>query len=134
MKKIVADSKDCTRWADGRITLGFAFDTFQYLPKEYLDPLIAKLREHKIDVITFHYLYGAIMGNVDVSAKLHDSGILDERFLVAHSSNLTQEDADLYKRLGVHVSSTPRSVQPFHFQEPATHIDDGSPQIAQNYR
>jgi hypothetical protein len=94
-------------WADGRITLGFAFDAFHFLPKEYLDSLMAKLKQHAIKVITFHYVRGAIQAPSSISGKLNELGILDERFLVAHSSNLTQDDADLYRKLNVHVSSTP---------------------------
>ncbi|TKA60922.1 hypothetical protein B0A55_11894 [Friedmanniomyces simplex] len=94
-------------WADGRITLGFAFDAFHLLPKPYLDALMDRLKQHAIEVITFHYSHIPAQAPQSIAAKLNELGVLDERFLVAHGSNPTQEDAHLYCRLGVHVSSTP---------------------------
>ena len=91
-------------WADGRVTLGFAFDGFPFLPKEYLDPLMAKVDEFKIKLIQFHVTWKP--GKPSIPKKLDELGILDKRFLAAHS-NMPKEDADLYRKRGVHYSSTP---------------------------
>lgn len=94
-------------WADGRITLGFAFDGFRFLPKEPLQALMGKLRETKIQLITYHYSRVPDEGGSSQTVELNGLGILDDRFLVSHGGNPSQEDADIYKRLGMHVSSTP---------------------------
>ena len=49
------------------------------------------------------------MGNVSVPELLEGRGSLDARFLMAHSGNMTTEDARLYRKKGVHLSSTPSS-------------------------
>lgn len=91
---------------DGRVTIGFAFDAFQYLPKQYLDMLMSKLAEFKIPLITIHYCRGPIMmGGQSIPKAIEH--IVDERFLIAHSSNMTKEDGVLYKEKGVHISTTP---------------------------
>lgn len=94
-------------FGDGRVTLGFAFDGFQHLPQQYLDMLMAKLASLKISLITFHYLFGPVMGNMSIPQAIDATGYLDERFLVAHSSNMPEEDVDLYRKRGVHLSTTP---------------------------
>lgn len=94
-------------WADGRVTLGFAFDAFHYLPQEVLAQLMTKIAEHSIELTTCHYVRGPVQAPTSIPVQLQQRDILDQRWLMAHSSNLTQEDADLYARLDVHVSSTP---------------------------
>lgn len=91
-------------WGNGRVTLGFAFDGFPYLPHEYLDPLMAKLAEYKISHIQTHINWKP--GKPSLPKMLDDKKILDKRFLMSHS-NMTKEDADLYRERGVHYSSTP---------------------------
>jgi len=94
-------------WADGRVTLGFAFDGFRFIPKETLQALMKKLEENKVQLITYHYSRVADEGGTSQTVELHDLGILDDRFLVSHGGNPSQQDADIYKQLGMHVSSTP---------------------------
>jgi cytosine/adenosine deaminase-related metal-dependent hydrolase len=97
-------------WADGRVTLGFAFDGFRFLPKEALRALMTKLDENKVQLITYHYsrvVDQGYQGSESQTVALQELGILDGRFLVSHGGNPSQEDADIYKRLGMHVSSTP---------------------------
>lgn len=93
---------------DGRVTVGFGFDGFPFLPKEYLDPLMAKLNELKIEVITVHHTWWDLAGTRPTGLERVDqSGALDSRFLLAHSGNSTQVDADIMKKRGCHVSATP---------------------------
>ncbi|KAM0694466.1 hypothetical protein Q7P36_004821 [Cladosporium allicinum] len=94
-------------WADGRVTLGFAFDGFRFLPKETLQALMTKLEENKVQLITYHYSRVPEQGTTSQTAELQGLGILDDRFLVSHGGNPSQEDADIYKQFGMHVSSTP---------------------------
>ena len=94
-------------WADGRITLGFAFDGFRFLPKEPLQALMKKLEENKVQLVTYHYSRVPDEGTTSQTVELQDLGILDHRFLVSHGGNPSQEDADIYKQFGMHVSSTP---------------------------
>lgn len=91
-------------WGDGRVTLGFAFDGFPFLPKEHIDPLMAKLAEYKIPLIQTHISWKP--GKPSGPKMLEEKGILDDRWLMAHS-NMTKEDADLYRKHGIHYSSTP---------------------------
>lgn len=93
-------------FGDGRITLGFAFDGF-FMPKEMLQPLFDKVRELDIRTISVHYLRGAQHSMASLPKHIDSLGFLDERMLVAHSSNITDEDAQLYRQRGCHVSSTP---------------------------
>lgn len=94
-------------WANGRITLGFAFDGFRFLPHENLQALMTKLRENKVQLITYHYSRVPEQGSGSHTAQLRDLGILGDRFLVSHGGNPSQEDADIYRQFGMHVSSTP---------------------------
>ena len=94
-------------WANGRVTLGFAFDGFRFLPKETLETLMEKLRENKVQLITYHYSRVADQGLASQTVALHELGILDDRWLVSHGGNADQADADIYQKFGMHVSSTP---------------------------
>lgn len=68
---------------------------------------MGKLKDSRAQLITYHYSRVADQGSASQTVALHGLGILDERFLVAHGGNPSQEDADIYKHLGMHVSSTP---------------------------
>jgi cytosine/adenosine deaminase-related metal-dependent hydrolase len=94
-------------WANGRVTLGFAFDGFRFLPKETLRALMDQLQKNKVQLITYHYSRVADQGLASQTVALHGLGVLDERWLVSHGGNPDQADADIYRRLGMHVSSTP---------------------------
>ena len=94
-------------WGNGRVTLGFAFDGFRFLPKEALEPLMAKLKENRVQLITYHYSRVPDQGSASHTVALAEKGILDERWLVSHGGNPDQKDADIYKKFGMHVSSTP---------------------------
>ncbi|KAK3723163.1 hypothetical protein LTR37_001886 [Vermiconidia calcicola] len=91
-------------WGDGRVTLGLAYDGFPSTPKEYLDMLMAKVDEFGIKVIQTHVLWRP--GKPSTPQKIDEHGFLDKRFLTSHSS-MSKEDADLYRKRGVHYSSTP---------------------------
>ena len=108
-------------WGDGRVTLGFAFDGFPYVPKEYLDPLMAKLEELKIKLIQFHVSW--LPGQSSVPKKIDELGYLDKRFLAAHS-NMPKEDADLFRKRGVHFSSTPSTELQMALASPAVAFND----------
>ena len=95
-------------WGDGRVTLGFAFDGFPFVPKEYLDPLMAQISEFKISLIQTHVTWRP--GKPSIPQKIDELGYLDQRFLASHS-NMSREDADLYRKRGVHYSSTPSTEQ-----------------------
>lgn len=90
-------------WGDGRVVLGLAYDGFLFTPKEYLDMLMAKVNEFNIKLIQVHVNSRAGLKFAQETEKL---GILDGRFLASHSQ-MPKEDADLYRKYGVHYSSTP---------------------------
>jgi cytosine/adenosine deaminase-related metal-dependent hydrolase len=89
---------------DGRVRLGLAFDAFPYTPKEYVDMLMSKVNEYKIDLIQSHISWKP--GKPSAPQAIEKLGVLDNRFLMAHS-NMSKEDAELYRKRGVHYSSTP---------------------------
>jgi cytosine/adenosine deaminase-related metal-dependent hydrolase len=94
-------------WGNGRVTLGFAFDGFRFLPKDVLGSLMTKLEENRVQLITYHYSRVPDQGLASQTVELAEKGILDERWLVSHGGNPDQKDADIYKKFGMHVSSTP---------------------------
>ncbi|KAK5171040.1 uncharacterized protein LTR77_004184 [Saxophila tyrrhenica] len=91
-------------WADGRVKLGLAWDGFVFAPKEYVDMLMAKVDEYKIDLIQTHISWKP--GKPSWPQALERLGVLSSKFLMAHS-NMTKVDADLYRKYDVHYSSTP---------------------------
>lgn len=97
-----------TPWANGRVHLGLAWDGFPFTPKEYVDGLMAKVNEFNIKLIQTHVSWKP--GKPSTPKKLEELGLLDNRFLAAHS-NMSKEDADLYRKRGVHYSSTPSTEQ-----------------------
>lgn len=68
---------------------------------------MTKLRENQVQLITYHYSRVPDQGSSSQTVTLHESGILDERWLVSHGGNPDQKDADIYRDMGMHVSSTP---------------------------
>ena len=97
-----------TPWGDGRVNLGFAFDGFPFVSKEYLDMLMSKVAEYKIPLIQTHYSWRP--GRPSLPRKIEADGFLDSRFLLSHSIG-SKEDADLLRKRGVHYSSTPSTEQ-----------------------
>lgn len=95
-------------YGDGRIDIGFAFDGFPYVPKDYLDMLMGKLNALKIPLITIHYQYRDTPTSKPTPVeRMEQAGILDDRWLMAHSNNAPKVDAEIYKKRGIHISSTP---------------------------
>ena len=68
---------------------------------------MAKLKESRVQLITFHYSRVPDQGLASQTVELAEKGILDERWLVSHGGNPDQKDADVYRKYGMHVSSTP---------------------------
>ncbi|KAK4503600.1 hypothetical protein PRZ48_004515 [Zasmidium cellare] len=109
---VMADFEDVAKEGpygdDGRVTVGFAFDGFPYLPKEYAGQLMSKLDDLQIEVITIHHTWWDLAGTSPTGLeKVDQTGVLDNRFLLAHSGNSTQADAAIMKKHGLHVSATP---------------------------
>ena len=88
--------------------LGLAWDGFQFTPKEYVDMLMAKVNQYHVQLIQTHVSWKP--GKPSAPQKLEELGLLDNRFLASHS-NMTKQDADLYRKRRVHYSSTPSTEQ-----------------------
>lgn len=119
-------------WANGRITLGFAFDGFRFLPPDHLQDLMDRLARSAVQVITYHYSRvpeQGYQGEESQTAQLEQMRILDERFLVSHGGNPSQQDAEIYCKRGMHVSSTPSTELQMAMGSPvaafAPHVDFG---------
>ena len=96
-------------FGDGRVTLGFAFDGW-FLPKEVILPLFDRVAKHGIRTITCHSVRNATMGGFASLPELLDSyGLLDERILMSHSTNMTSKEAGLCHSKKFSISSTPDS-------------------------
>lgn len=95
-------------WGNGRVQLGLAWDGFPFTPKEYVDMLMSKVKKYEIKLIQTHISWKS--GKPSTPQQLDQLGLLDDRFLAAHS-NMTREDADIYRKRGVHYSSTPSTEQ-----------------------
>lgn len=108
-------------WGDGRVALGLAWDGFPFTPKEYIDMLIAKVNELDIKMIQTRVTWKP--GKPSAPQAIDGYGLLDERFLMAHS-NMSKEDADLYRKRGVHYSSTPSTEQQMSLAFPVVAFRD----------
>lgn len=87
-------------WANGRITLGFAFDGFRFLPQKHLQDPMDRLARTAVQLITYHYSRvpeQGYKGEESQTVQLEQMGILDERFLVAHGGNPSQQDVEREK-------------------------------------
>lgn len=86
---------------------------------------MAKLKENRVQLITYHYSRVPDQGLASQTVELAEKGILDERWLVSHGGNPDQKDADVYKKYGMHVSSTPSTELQMAMGSPvATFRDD----------
>ena len=92
---------DQAPFGDGRVTLGFAWDLW-FLPKEQIQKVFTKVEEKGIRTLTFHHSHHA-----SIFKLLEDFGLLDERALVSHGGEFSKEDAELVRKKGARVSSTP---------------------------
>lgn len=97
-----------TPWGDGRVVLGFAWDGFAFRSKEQVDVVMRKVNEYGVRLIQTHTTWRP--WKPSVPQIIEGRGYLDHRFLLSHS-NMSREDADLYRKRGVHYSSTPSSEQ-----------------------
>ncbi|KAK6007236.1 hypothetical protein QM012_006244 [Aureobasidium pullulans] len=94
-------------FGDGRVTLGVAFDAW-FLPKPSIISLFDKVAKLGIRTITSHSVRTPSFGASGSLPKLIDSyGLLDDRFLLSHSNNMTPEEVELCHSKGFWISSTP---------------------------
>ena len=96
-------------WADGRVTLGFAFDMW-FLPPQVLRGVFGKVKDAGVKTITTHYVSIPQMGGGwpgGVAQMLEGLDLLDERLIASHAGGCSRSDFDLLKSAGAHVSSTP---------------------------
>ncbi|KAF5972892.1 5-methylthioadenosine s-adenosylhomocysteine deaminase [Fusarium coicis] len=112
-------------FANGRVTMGFAFDSF-YLPKDVVINIFNQVRGLGIKTITSHYVPSLLPGStVDL---LESYGLLEKDILLSHATPLNDSDAQKLQRVGASISSTPdtelqmRHGWPVCFQENAKSI------------
>ncbi|KAF5610095.1 5-methylthioadenosine s-adenosylhomocysteine deaminase [Fusarium subglutinans] len=86
-------------FADGRVTMGFAFDSF-YLPKEVVVNIFNQVRGLGIKTITSHYVPSLLH-------LLESYGLLDKDILLSHATPLNDSDAQKLQSVGASISSTP---------------------------
>ncbi|KAF5594944.1 5-methylthioadenosine s-adenosylhomocysteine deaminase [Fusarium pseudocircinatum] len=91
-------------FANGRVTMGFAFDSF-YLPKDVVVGIFNQVRGLGIKTITSHYVPSLLPGStVDL---LESYGLLEKDILLSHATPLNDSDAQKLQRVGASISSTP---------------------------
>ncbi|KAF5668338.1 5-methylthioadenosine s-adenosylhomocysteine deaminase [Fusarium circinatum] len=86
-------------FADGRVTMGFAFDSF-YLPKDVVVNIFNQVRGLGIKTITSHYVPSLLH-------LLESYGLLDKDILLSHATPLNDSDAQKLQGVGASISSTP---------------------------
>ncbi|CAH0020686.1 unnamed protein product [Clonostachys rhizophaga] len=94
---------------NGRVRLGFAFDGL-WLPKEYLQPLFARVREAGAQLITAHAAYGASFGAPHAPStveNLKSKDLLGPGLLLSHLTNPKPGDAQILAESGATISTTP---------------------------
>ncbi|KAF4945652.1 hypothetical protein FGADI_11774 [Fusarium gaditjirri] len=91
-------------FANGRVTMGFAFDSF-YLPKHVVVDIFNQVRGLGIKTITSHYVPSLLPGStVDL---LESYGLLGKDILLSHATPLNDSDAQKLQKVGAAISSTP---------------------------
>ncbi|VUC23058.1 unnamed protein product [Clonostachys rosea] len=95
-------------YAQGRVNIGFAYDGWAWMPKQYLTWLKSQLDALSVRLITAHHWWRDCEGARPTTLEvLHEHGMLDKRWLIAHANNMPPSDAALIKANGAHVASTP---------------------------
>lgn len=93
---------------DGRVTIGFAFDGWQFAPEKLVAMLRQRLQDLEIPLITCHYWWrdgdGARPTGLDTMVQRN---VVDGRWLISHASNAPPDDVALMKQHNVHISSSP---------------------------
>ncbi|KAF1851372.1 Metallo-dependent hydrolase [Cucurbitaria berberidis CBS 394.84] len=87
----------------GRVTLGFAFDSF-FLPAEMIKDIFAQVKAKGVKTITCH---GSVILGKSVVQNLASLDLLDESIIISHGGTLKKADAELVKAAGAFISSTP---------------------------
>lgn len=89
---------------NGRVTLGFAYDSINTEPKAVVNATMATVRAAGANLTTFHYVgsynYGSIAG-------ANANYPLDSTFVVSHCTYALQEEFDLLQAVGAGMVSTP---------------------------
>ncbi|KAF2032991.1 Metallo-dependent hydrolase [Setomelanomma holmii] len=117
---------DQSPFADGRVTLGFAFDLF-FLPGEMVKGLFAGVKAKGVKTITVH---GSAALNLPAINALDGLDLLDEHIIVSHGGTVKRAEAELLKTKAAHISSTPSTElqcamgRPYCFD--ASFLDGGS--------
>jgi hypothetical protein len=109
-------------WAEGRVTLGFAFD-FWFLPAGFVKGIFAQVKAADVKTVTTHYVSLPQMGGGwpgGLPKMLKDMDLLDERVILSHANGCQQKDADLIKVAGAHVSTTPSTELQMAMGRPVT--------------
>lgn len=92
---------DQAPFGEGRVTLGFAYDLW-FLPQEVTRGVFDQVEKKNIRTVTCHAAPWQ-----SITKNLHQSGMLDERFIISHGGMFKKEDAEAIRKTGAHVSSTP---------------------------
>lgn len=92
-------------FGDGRVSLGFAWDLW-FLPSELVKDVFARVKDKGVKTITCH---GSASLNLNAIRQASDLGLLDESIIVSHGGTIVKRDAELLKKAGGFISSTPSS-------------------------
>jgi len=92
-------------FGDGRVTLGFAFDLF-FLPAPMVKGLFAQVKSKGVRTITVHGSTALASPSIPI---LHELDLLDEHIIISHGGTIKRDHAELLKKHGARISSTPSS-------------------------
>ncbi|KAF2737204.1 Metallo-dependent hydrolase [Polyplosphaeria fusca] len=97
-------------WANGRVTLGFAFDLL-FFPSQVVQGIFKKVKDAGVKTITVHsnvsFQLGGGWGPGGAARQLKDLDLLDEHILISHSNDMKSEHVDLLRKANARVSATP---------------------------
>lgn len=96
---------DQSPFGNGRVTLGFAFDLF-FLPAPMVKEIFARVKAKGVKTITTHGSTALASPSIPI---LHKLDLLDEHIIISHGGTIKRDDAELLKKHGAHISSTPSS-------------------------
>ncbi|OHF02963.1 amidohydrolase [Colletotrichum orchidophilum] len=96
-------------YGDGRVQLGFVVDNIYQSPDQ-MKHLYSELRAAHAKVITTHAAAGLAFGNgPSVVQILHSHNLLGSDVLLSHANFPKDGDAELVKKHGVYISTTPNT-------------------------
>ncbi|EWC46080.1 hypothetical protein DRE_04654 [Drechslerella stenobrocha 248] len=93
-------------YADGRVHIGFGYDGL-FMPASVNQMVFKLARDAGSKLITLHSMRGPLMGTHSAIQLMESQGLNGPDVLVSHANQMDDADAELFKKHGMSLSSTP---------------------------